>query len=111
MYHPSNASVIRVAKHTKPKHIGDVLPHIFERLEERQHQWSKEAIESLWADVVGENLAAWSRPVALHDACLTIDVRGSAQLFELKQQEAKILSDLQQRLGTDVVQTIRLRAA
>jgi len=86
--------------------LKDLLSRL--RLEEPITGW--QAVE-LWADTVGERVAAHARAASFRDGTLVVEVDSPSWMNELTYLERRIKAQLNQRLGDDVVRSIRLRPA
>lgn len=62
-----------------------------------------------WPTLVGEQVAAHSRPVRLRDGTLSLLVDQSAWATQLRLLEADLLVRLAERLGAGVVTSLRVR--
>jgi len=65
-------------------------------------------IEELWPALVGRELAPHVRMGALHDRALTLVVDDPAWATPLRYLESDIVATLAKRLGTGVVETVRI---
>jgi len=66
-------------------------------------------IEEMWAEVVGDDAAAHSRPVGLRGRVLLADAEGSMWAQELSAQRMHLAMEINRRLGADAVSEIRFR--
>lgn len=64
-------------------------------------------VERAWSSVVGEAMAAHSRPAALKGSLLTVECSGSVYAQELDLQSRRVLSKLSDELSGIVVERIR----
>lgn len=62
-----------------------------------------------WPELVGENVSANCRPVALRDGTLVVAVSDPAWATQLRFLEATLLERLQAELGADTVTVIEVR--
>ena len=87
--------------------LGDLIPEALKHMRLDAHaQVARIAAE--WAGLVGPQLAANTRPAHLENRILAIHVSHPAWLFELRgAPAAEILSRLQARFGSNVVQSLR----
>jgi predicted nucleic acid-binding Zn ribbon protein len=88
---------------------GDLLPKLMRRLglSERLHE--NEVMET-WAKIVGEFIAAHSRPISLREGVLYVRVLQPALHYELEQiSKPAILRKLKQRFGGKTVRDVRFR--
>jgi predicted nucleic acid-binding Zn ribbon protein len=86
--------------------LRDLLSRL--RLHEPMTGW--QAVE-LWAETVGDRIAAHTRAASFRDGTLIVEVDSTPWMNELTYLERRIKSQLNQKLGDDVVRTIRLRPA
>ncbi len=68
-------------------------------------------LQPLWREAVGEAIARASTPVALEGGALVVSVTTPEWARELERQAGEIVSRLQQRLGKDVVTSMRVTVA
>ncbi|HEY8210485.1 MAG TPA: DUF721 domain-containing protein [Myxococcaceae bacterium] len=64
-------------------------------------------LQPLWREAVGETIARSSRPVSLEGRTLVVSVPTAEWARELERQAPEIVARLQQRLGQDVVTSLR----
>jgi predicted nucleic acid-binding Zn ribbon protein len=67
------------------------------------------AVQSVWAEVVGERVAASSRPVSERDGAVTIACSDPVWAQELDLMQKQLQDGLQERLGEDAPQSLRFR--
>lgn len=89
--------------------IGDVLGPLLKRLGlERRLREARIALE--WDKIVGEKVAAHSRPVALKGKTLVVNVDSSVWLSELSHYfKGKILEKIHDEMGEKRIRDIRFR--
>ena len=88
-------------------HVNELVPGIVRRLG-IQEQVSAEVIIDAWGEMVGEYLAANSRPLSLKNKVLTIGVLQSTLLYMLEQEfKTQIMEKIRARFGTRTVREIR----
>jgi predicted nucleic acid-binding Zn ribbon protein len=68
------------------------------------------AAQTVWAEVVGEAIAAAAEPVAERDGVLTIRCQGATWAQELSLMEGELLRRLGERLGERRPSSLRLLA-
>ena len=68
-------------------------------------------LQPLWREAVGESIARASTPVALEGGTLVVSVVSPEWAKELERQAGEIVGRLQQRLGKDVVTSLRATVA
>jgi predicted nucleic acid-binding Zn ribbon protein len=99
-------------KKTRPDRFhatGELLPKLMQRLGLRERLHETEVID-VWANIVGEFIAAHSAPVALRDGILYVRVLQPALHYELEQvSKIDILRKLKQRFGAKTIRDIRFR--
>lgn len=86
--------------------LKDLLSRL--RLKEPMTGW--QAVE-LWAETVGDRVAAHTRAASFRDGTLVVEVDSPSWMNELTYLERRIKAQLNRRLGDDVVRSIRLRPA
>jgi len=92
----------------KPKKVGDILPEVFrdlgleEKLEEVE-------LARLWADVVGDRIAAVSRPGRVRDGVLLVEVDTSSWMQELSFRKRQIMDLVRKRFSRLDVKDIHFR--
>jgi predicted nucleic acid-binding Zn ribbon protein len=67
------------------------------------------AVFGRWAEIVGEQIAAHTRPLTMRDGALQVAVDDPAWAPELRFLEPQILGRLQEVLGTVEVDRIEVR--
>ncbi len=67
------------------------------------------ALQSVWAEAVGERIAAVARPVSERGGEATIDCSDSVWAQELDLMQAQLLERLQERLGERAPRSLRFR--
>jgi predicted nucleic acid-binding Zn ribbon protein len=67
------------------------------------------AVQSVWAEVVGERLAAAARPVSERDGTVTIACSDPVWTQELDLMQERLLRGLRDRLGDDAPRSLRFR--
>jgi hypothetical protein len=85
--------------------LSDSLDKMLDELHLKKTFQQSQAIE-LWDDVVGENLATKTEPVKIEHGKLVIKVSSPVWRNELQFHKEKIKSDLNDRLGKQIVRTI-----
>ena len=93
---------------SKPSPIGEIVQSVFARIE-KEKAFSKEGVDSLWKDLVGEAAFRHSRPATLRNKVLTVRVDSSAWMHELSIQKRKILKDLKREFGKDKLLDVHFR--
>jgi hypothetical protein len=85
--------------------LSDSLDKMLDELHLKKTFQQSQAIE-LWDDVVGEKLASKTEPVKIEHGKLVIKVSSPVWRNELQFHKEKIKSDLNDRLGKQIVRTI-----
>jgi predicted nucleic acid-binding Zn ribbon protein len=67
------------------------------------------AVQSAWADAVGEQLAAVATPVSERSGTLTIECADSVWTQELDLMQGQVLEQLQAELGERAPKALRFR--
>jgi predicted nucleic acid-binding Zn ribbon protein len=88
--------------------VGDVVPGILADLGLADAARVARLAES-WPAVVGEAMAAWSRPVALRDGVLEVEVTTSTGSQQLRLRRDEILAGLRPLLGEHAPEDLHLR--
>ena len=88
--------------------IGDVIKNVFANLESAANP-SRESIELLWKELVGEDGFRHSRPVAIRKNILNVIVDNSVWMQELAMQKRSILKGLKRKLGRDRISEINFK--
>lgn len=93
----------------KAEKIGDVLGPLLKKLGlERKLREARIALK--WKKIVGERVAAHSRPVAVRGRTLIVNVDSSVWLTELSRYfKEKILSKIHDEMGEKRIKDIRFR--
>jgi predicted nucleic acid-binding Zn ribbon protein len=68
------------------------------------------ALQSVWAEVVGERLAAAAQPVSERDGEVTVACSDSVWAQELDLMQRQLQQRLRERLGEDAPRRLRFRA-
>ena len=80
-----------------PKRLGSVLGEVLQ-----QHglveQVKRMEVLDIWADVVGEHVAAVTRAKGVSEATLFVEVRSSSWLMELNMMKGEFLKRVNERL-------------
>ena len=66
-------------------------------------------VQGCWAEAVGDNIAAVTKPVSEHDGTVTVNCESSLWTEELKMMEADLLARLNTRLPEPAVERLRFR--
>jgi predicted nucleic acid-binding Zn ribbon protein len=69
------------------------------------------ALQSVWAELVGERIADVARPVSERGGEVTVDCSDSVWAQELDLMQAQLLERLQERLGERAPQSLRFRVS
>jgi len=69
------------------------------------------SLQSVWAELVGERIAAVARPVSERGGEVTIDCSDSVWAQELDLMQGQLLERLQERLGSAAPQSLRFRVS
>ncbi|HEU4736408.1 MAG TPA: DUF721 domain-containing protein [Solirubrobacterales bacterium] len=67
------------------------------------------ALQSVWAELVGERIAAVARPVSERGGEVTVDCSDSVWAQELDLMQAQLLGRLEERLAGRAPQSLRFR--
>ena len=69
------------------------------------------ALQSVWAELVGERIAAVAQPVSERGGEVTVDCSDSVWAQELDLMQGQLLTRLQERLGERAPQSLRFRVS
>ncbi|WP_433054198.1 DUF721 domain-containing protein [Dactylosporangium sp. CS-033363] len=90
-----------------PQPFGSVLDRLV-----KQRGWARPTREARifgeWAKVVGEDIAAHSRPIKLEDGELTIEAESTAWATQLKMLATKLLAGIAREVGHNVVKRLHI---
>jgi predicted nucleic acid-binding Zn ribbon protein len=90
-----------------PRRLGDALAETISRAAPAT---PLAAIQAVWADAVGERIAAEARPVAERDGVVTVSCSSSSWAQELDLLSPELLERLSEALGEgDPPRTLRFR--
>lgn len=67
------------------------------------------AVQSVWSEVVGERVAAASRPVSEQAGSVVVACSDPVWAQELDLMQAQLAESLRERLGEDAPQSLRFR--
>lgn len=81
-----------------PVRLGDVLGSVLQQagLEDQVKQMG---VLELWADVVGEHIAAVTRARSVSEGALVVEVRSSGWLMELNMMKGDLLARVNRRMA------------
>jgi predicted nucleic acid-binding Zn ribbon protein len=69
------------------------------------------SLQSVWAESVGERIAAVAQPVSEHGGEVTIECSDSVWAQELDLMQGRLLERLRERLGERAPQSLRFRVS
>ena len=69
------------------------------------------SLQAVWAELVGERIAAVAQPVSERGGEVTIDCSDSVWAQELDLMQGQLLTRLQERLGESAPQSLRFRVS
>jgi predicted nucleic acid-binding Zn ribbon protein len=90
--------------------ISGPLKELLGRLRLAEPMRGYRAVE-VWAEVVGDRVAAHARAVACRRGTLYVEVANAAWMNELGYLRSRIQRELNEKVGEEVVHTIRLLPA
>lgn len=93
-------------KETEP--IRGILKKLLKRLGKKERLTEEEMV-SAWAEVVGTQAAAHSRPASFRRARLVVNVDDSGHLYELTLKKKDVITELEGRLKGRRLKDIRFR--
>ena len=89
--------------------IGSVIPFLVKGLDLDERQWS-ELLEPEWESIVGNQVAAHTRPGRLQGSTLVVFVDNSVWLSELQRfGKRRMVENLKQRYGPDRIRAVRFQ--
>jgi predicted nucleic acid-binding Zn ribbon protein len=92
---------------SEPKTLESLLPRVLARLAEESGRG--QALNPVWASVVGPHLARHTRPHALQGTTLVVTVDGEEWARSLEAEAASLCEQLNARLGADAVRALTFR--
>jgi predicted nucleic acid-binding Zn ribbon protein len=92
------------------RRLGDSVVELARSLGLRQPD-AFARIHMAWPDVVGTAVAAASRPTALRDGTLTVEVDGAEWATQLRYLEEQLVAVLTERVGSGIVERLRFQVA
>lgn len=90
--------------------IGAPLKDLLARLHLTEPLRGWQAVEA-WPEVVGERVAARARAVSFRDGTLLVEVDSATWMNELGYLKLRMVTELNRRLGGEIVREIRLQPA
>jgi len=97
------------ASDVEPHAIGDIIPLIMKKLGLDQQHWLAVLAEE-WPSLVGDAVAAHTRPGRFENKVLTVFVDSAVWLNELSRYgRKKMLENLQKRFGADRIADVRMQ--
>ena len=95
------SSSFRRADTILPKVLGEI---------EKKYKSRPEKIEEVWAEILGEKLAPFTKVISWEDGILIVQVKGSTLYSLLHQYEkGRILKILQKRFSKETIRKMVLR--
>lgn len=91
-----------------PRPLGEVLDQVVRSLGAPSTK-ALRSVFSEWDDVVGEQVAAHARPLALDGGRLVVGVDEPGWATQLRYLEPELLAQLREALGEDAVTRIEVR--
>ncbi len=68
-------------------------------------------VHAAWPDVVGPAVAAATRPIALRDGTVVVEVDGAEWATQLRYLEQQFIEVLTERVGDGIVEHLRFQVA
>ncbi len=92
----------------KPQRLAEILGHVLHEqgLAPRLHT---HRVIAYWAEFAGEEIARRSRAVSLEEGTLHVVVDSPAWMQELHMRKDSLKEKINEKLGSEEVQVIRLR--
>jgi predicted nucleic acid-binding Zn ribbon protein len=95
----------------RPMHrLGDSLAELARSLGMREPD-ALARVFAAWPEAVGPAIAAATRPVALRDGALAVEVDGPEWATQLRYLEDQLVRVLTERVGTGIVERLRFQVA
>jgi predicted nucleic acid-binding Zn ribbon protein len=95
----------------RPLHrLGDSLHELARSLGLRQPD-AFARVYAAWPDVVGPAVAAATRPTALREGTVTVEVDGPEWATQLRYLEQQLVEVLTERVGAEIVERLRFQVA
>ena len=96
-----------MAAHTiQPRSIGPLVESVLAGVR-RPENGLLIRIRSRWPEIMGDQFARFTEPVALRNGVMTLKVRHSALLQELRESPDLIRARVNARMGADICSSIR----
>ena len=105
-YGPERAEVEMAAHTVQPRSAKELIGEELSRIL-RPETRAVIRLRSMWDTVVGGNLAKFTEPATLNDRILTLKVRHSALLMELRESGDMIVRRVNDALGEEVCSAVR----
>lgn len=97
-----------IAAHTcQPRRIDQLLNEVLQTVQ-RPENGALIRLRSEWSKIIGKNFSRFCEPHSLRDGVLTLTVRHSALLVELKPSCDLICRQINQVLGEELCREVRL---
>lgn len=107
LWYGEDRSAVEIAAHTcQATRVDEILDGVMEKLR-RPEEGSLLRLRSDWASVVGGSFARFCEPVSFREGVLTLRVRHSALLVELKPSADLILHRVNAILGQELCCEVR----
>jgi predicted nucleic acid-binding Zn ribbon protein len=97
-----------MSRRRAPRPAGSALRSALERAAPKTPLAS---LQSVWAELVGERIAAVASPVSERGGVVTVDCSDSVWAQELDLMQAQLLERLRERLGERAPQSLRFRVS
>ena len=95
-------------KGTKPEGIGGVITQVIKKLDAKTHGQREDVVKA-WQDAIEKDAGSHTKPVAIKNNILTIEVDSSAWLYILSLKKKSILASMQKTAGKEKIEDIRFR--
>jgi predicted nucleic acid-binding Zn ribbon protein len=95
-------------KSSKPEDIGGIINQVIKKLDTKTHG-AREEIVAAWHKAVEPGAALHTKPVAIKNNILTIEVDSSTWLYMLNLKKKNILKAMRITLGETKIEDIRFR--
>ena len=92
----------------KPEEIGLILSQLIKKLDTKTHGSIQEIVQA-WQNAVEAKALSHTKPVAIKQNILTIEVDSSTWLYFLSLKKKNILESMKKILGKGKIEDIRFR--
>ncbi len=94
--------------HRRPVRIGQAMEEVLQSVD-LEGIWKQMSIARLWKEVVGPIISRRTKPESLRKGQLQVRVSDPVWLHQLSMMKSRIISQLNERMGEELVKEIHLR--